>query len=719
MTTFEITSPDGAVYQVDGPEGSTEEQAMQQVMQEHNTPVAKDSSLLDKTEHLAGLGARHFYKGVAGLADAIPGAINLAQFIEEKVTGNPQEYLPMPISQLMDKYLEAIKVPQAQTSGEKLLGAAVQGAAGGGIIGPVGAMSGAAGGMFAQEAENMGMGPGAQVVAGLVGGIAPTSTALVAGRAAGATANVVKQGIQPFTQSGRNQIVGQSLKEASTDPALAVQNLKSAKEYIPGSPVTTGEASGDIGLKAAERGLRGNSPNAFSDIKSQQNAAQNKALEDIAGTPQTINTLKEAREAGAGTIRDEAFKKFNEDPRIMDTEYRTFKKDVQERVSSFKDVDLNKKTGIGQLSDMLTEYGYTLKKSSSTSGKSNIYTATKTDPVTNKPVVFSFRVGENPLPKNINKDYIDLASADGLKNLTNTIAKSEPTKPGVNPNFARGIAQRRLEAPEGNLTDVQIAMKTAQQRISNAINIGNPEYAYSLRKDLAQDVAGKLAEKAGGAGFDAGKYRRLAGRQLKDLLESLDTQIEKAAPGYKEYMTKYAEMSRPIEQQELLQELHKKITTNASPDLQTGYQFISQPALTKFIKNELPDLDKTLTDPQKQVLLDLQADLERQASLNQRNIAPTGSPTAANLNSDKIMKEILSGKLKNLPLGKYISGLNEKEIENLNIEAFRDPKLAAELMEKVKPIINKMPLIPAMRERLLQQMVGSALAVSNRKEDKK
>lgn len=38
MPTFEITSPDGAVYHVDGPEGATEEQAMQQVMAQHQQP---------------------------------------------------------------------------------------------------------------------------------------------------------------------------------------------------------------------------------------------------------------------------------------------------------------------------------------------------------------------------------------------------------------------------------------------------------------------------------------------------------------------------------------------------------------------------------------------------------------------------------------------------------------------------------------------------------
>lgn len=38
MPTFEITSPDGAIYHVDGPDGATEEQAMQQVMSQHQQP---------------------------------------------------------------------------------------------------------------------------------------------------------------------------------------------------------------------------------------------------------------------------------------------------------------------------------------------------------------------------------------------------------------------------------------------------------------------------------------------------------------------------------------------------------------------------------------------------------------------------------------------------------------------------------------------------------
>lgn len=681
-------------------------------------PKQPEKSFGDKAAHIAGVAGRDVFEGIAGLADFAPNILNAAQTVENKITGNNQPMLRTPITEVTKKALDAIDMPKEEGLGERILGAGVRGLAGGAIAGPVGAMSGTTAGAGAQTAAEAGAGPVTQMAVGMAAGMVPSAALLTAGRVGSEVVNAGKNVVKPFTQAGREQIVGKALKEAATDPDTAIQELKNAQEYIPGSSPTTGTATNDIGLKATERGLRSNVPNAFSDIESRNNTARNQALEDISGTPQTVAQLKKDREGVAGSIRDNAFKKFSDDPRMMDTQYKTFKQDVHERISSLKDVDLNKRTGVNQLSDMLSEYGYSLKKAASTSGKSNVYTATKTDPVTGAPVVFSFRTGENPLPKNLNKDYVDMADKAGLKKLADIIAKSEPTKPAVNPNFARGIAQRKLEAPTGNLTDVQIAMKTAQKRIANAVNIGDPQYAYELRKDLAQDVAGKLAKQAGGSGFDAGKYQRLAGRQLKDLLDSLDTQMEKAAPGYKDYMKKYSEMSKPIEQQQVLQDLHKDITTNAAPDNATGYQFISQPKLTAFIKNEMPELEKTLTQDQQAVLYNLQADLERKASLYQQNLKSEGSNTAANLKSDKVVTDMLTAKLKSHPLGKWVAGMNEKDLEKLNIDAFRDPKLAADLMEKVKPVLNKMPIMPAIRARLIQQMVGSAIGASGAKETK-
>ena len=106
--------------------------------------------------------------------------------------------------------------------------------------------------------------------------------------------------LEPFYQGGQNLILGRALRQfAGNDAEKAIANLKSAKELIPGSQPTVGEAAGIPSLAAAQRAAIGSSPiatNALAGRQLAQNEARTVALQNIA---------PEARIAKYSNIREE------------------------------------------------------------------------------------------------------------------------------------------------------------------------------------------------------------------------------------------------------------------------------------------------------------------------------------------------------------------------------------------------------------------------------
>lgn len=169
----------------------------------------------------------------------------------------------------------------------------------------VAAAGGATGAGVARES---GLGPGAQLAAGLAGGlIAPAAVGTV--KSAGRT---VKALIDPFRDAGQRNIVGQRMNMAASNKGQAIQNLSNADEIIPGSTPTTGEVAGDLGLAGLQKtvterskGLGEGMP--FGDRAQAQNQARLAALDDVAGNPKTLSSMERARSALGKGMREEAF----------------------------------------------------------------------------------------------------------------------------------------------------------------------------------------------------------------------------------------------------------------------------------------------------------------------------------------------------------------------------------------------------------------------------
>jgi len=426
-----------------------------------------------------------------------------------------------------------------------------------------------------------GGGAGAQLAAGIVGGVIPVGGYQVAARGLGDLYGAGKEAVKPFTTSGRNQIVGGILADSADNPSVAAANLKNVKQYVPNSPVTTAEASGDAGIAGLQRGFRNQGANPFSDIESQQNAARNRVFDILAGDKDITAVERAARDANTAPLRETAF-----------------------------------------------------------GSKRNV---------------------------------LPMEPLDEIAAI--------------------------MKSPVGKRDAVSSAMKWARDKISA---VKDPEELYAIRQDINDAMQGK---------FDGDKPAlRLAKSQLKQVKDALDNAIERGAPGFKAYVEKYAAASKPINQQELLQDIRNRVSLAAAPDQRTGYEFLSQPKLSNILRDESGELKRTLTPDQLTVLGSVSKDMERSAAINARNIRASGSDTVQNLNGGKVVKEFLSehaaGKLP-LGIGIVLQSMSEKQINELTVEALKDPQLARRLLVELKPETAKQSYSNAAAQKFIAQVLGS------------
>jgi hypothetical protein len=144
----------------------------------------------------------------------------------------------------------------------------------------------------------------------------------------------------------------------------------------------------------------------------------------------------------------------------------------------------------------------------------------------------------------------------------------------------------------------------------------NPKSLYGIREDVADKLSKSFASK------DPSVTQ--VRPQLVEIKDVLDQAIEGGAPGYKKYLSDYAESSRPIDAMEYLQDARKTLT-NANGTLMPG-------AYHRFMVNTVADRAarginpaKSLTEDQMNVLHNIHSDLKRMNNINLSN--PRGSDT--------------------------------------------------------------------------------------------
>ena len=219
-----------------------------------------------------------------------------------------------------------------------------------------------------------------------------------------------------------------------------------------------------------------------------------------------------------------------------------------------------------------------------------------------------------------------------------------------------------------------------------------------------------------------GAYPAAVRGVVKPIVRDLGQSLESQSPSLSAANQKFRQLSPEIEQMQLLQDLQQRVSLTGSPDIRTGYEFVSQPKLTGALRDGNGELAANLTPQQMKGLKNVAADAERSASLNSRTVRPTGSDTVANANGANVVKQFLSehavGKLP-LGIGKVVQSMSENQVQQLTMDALKDPALARRLLVEFRPDLAKTPYSGAMIQKLAAQAIGASYAAAQPKKGTK
>ena len=290
-----------------------------------------------------GLTGRAAITGAAGLpliaGDALNTLINMISGGVNKVAGTNIGQLQMP-SQAIQKGMTAIGLPEAATKEERIVQDVASGIAG--VGGPAALINklqqtrsalqapsaisnfltqqiplqtaAAVGGAGASAAgrEYADVGGGGQLGLAMLGGMVAPSGIAAGGQIAG---RALKETVRPFTQAGRETIVGKVLEQLANAPKGLAQRLEDYQPTIGGYKPTTAQASRDVGLIAAETPIRAlDTTGQFAAQASQANQARMTILDRMAKDKSAVEDAILKRDEVTKPMREAAFAASRETP---------------------------------------------------------------------------------------------------------------------------------------------------------------------------------------------------------------------------------------------------------------------------------------------------------------------------------------------------------------------------------------------------------------------
>jgi hypothetical protein len=417
---------------------------------------------------------------------------------------------------------------------------------------------------------------GARVAGSIAGGVTGALTP-VALLGAGHT---LRELWRPFTQKGKEEVVGGALRQTATDPDAAITrgltgrglSGPGAREIVPGSKPTLGQATSDPGLLGIENPIRSmDTQGRFATRIGQNNAARNQAIDGITRPPATVDMMKS-------------------------------------NLDSWTDDVLNRH-------------------------------------------IFP------------NKRAIPIQSLRGVEDTVLRISKS----------------------PEGVQTSVRNAMRLVNgelQKLAGQGRATDPEYLYSLRKNLQQIAEGRFSN-------PNVKDMALAKGQIYQVIRSIDDAIETGAGGFKNYMNQYASKIKEIESFRTVNDI-RSMSRLSVPDPVTGLDIISPSYLRNAVEGRAKELGKKLTPTQQRVLSQVVKDLNRSQAANAATVRVPNSATFQNLSIANLFGRLLGSSIDVVPMPfqktlNLIYKIPSQRMEEMLIEAVLDPHLGIKLMQNATP----------------------------------
>lgn len=403
--------------------------------------------------------------------------------------------------------------------------------------------------------------------------------------------------LKPFTQEGREVIVGNVLNRLATNPEQAMRNMAESAPLVPGVRPTAAGTARDPGIAGAETAIRGldTAGNLFGAQLNQNQEAILNAFRQISGKPGSIPYAEAKRESITKPRRDFAFANKQA-------------VDVQPVLSAIEGIMSN--------------------------------------PATQRKTVDDAMV------------------------------------------YVQGLLAKRVNQETGTI---------------------DPMSLYSIRKDITDAMSGKLSGDLANL--------KLAKGQLADLLPVIDRTIDMGAPGFMDYMTKYAKSSSAIDQMRLLQNIEAKVTTGL-PNLSTGNPVLAASGLRRQLAAAQDELGTQLSPSAQRKLENIIDEINRGMAATSPGIKPPGSDTFKNMSMGNLIGRVFSESMATnttlrtmtRPLD-FLYKLPDEQVQQLLIQGMLDPKLAAVMMSKAN-IMKVEPLAKSLRQKAQQLGFGSIIGAA-------
>lgn len=285
-------------------------------------------SMPDEMMRQAGLATRPMVQSAMTLGGLVPMVVDPLVNLFNLATGTK-----LPTSTQAAQYnINRMGFPQPETAQERVVqDVASAGYGTAGVARAAGEVAPRLPGMLSEAAKFFAQSPQAQsaaaVSAATAGGAlregganpyAQMGGALMAGMVApgGPTLSTTQRALsvpgamlKPFTQEGREVIVGNVLNKIATNPEQAMRNMEMSAPLVPGVRPTAAGTSRDPGLAGAETAIRGldTGGNLFGQqINANQEAILN-AYRQISGKPGSIPYAEAKRETITTPMREAAF----------------------------------------------------------------------------------------------------------------------------------------------------------------------------------------------------------------------------------------------------------------------------------------------------------------------------------------------------------------------------------------------------------------------------
>jgi len=402
--------------------------------------------------------------------------------------------------------------------------------------------------------------------------------------------------VRPFTQEGREVIVGNVLRQMATDPERAIANLQAAQPTVPGVRVTTAAGARDPGLAAAETPIRAlDVSGAFPSVLSANQQALLESFRRLSGRPGSVERAEAKRQQITAPLRESAF--------------------------------------------------------------------------------------ANAQPVNVAPITAAIEST-----LTDPAKQRQTVDQAM--RFVSDLLVRRVDPTTGTI---------------------NPMALYSVRKDIADAMAGKLAGEQANL--------RLARGELNSLLPVIDAVIESGAPGFNRYMQQFAKSSSAIDQMRLLQDIERRVTTG-QPNLMTGEPVLAASALRRQVAAKSEELGTQLSPAAQRRLDNIINEINRGQAATAPGVKAPGSNTFQNMSMGNLIGRVFSESLADnttlrtmtRPLD-FLYKLPDQQIQRLLVEAMLDPQMAAQMMSKAS-VMKVEPLAKSLRKKAEELGYGAMIGTA-------